>query len=59
MVFVVLHDLPPDETYRQVVAALLSLQHTAESVFGKVHSDVQQKRGWPAFLSETFSKANS
>ncbi len=45
MTSVVFHDLPPEETYRQIVAALLSLQCTSQHVFGRIHADMQEKRG--------------
>lgn len=45
MTSVVFHDLPPEETYRQVVAALLSLQRSSQRVFGRIYADVQEKRG--------------
>jgi hypothetical protein len=53
MTSVVFHDLPPEETYRQIVAALLSLQRSSQHVFGRIHADVQEKRGPVPALSFT------
>ena len=46
MAHVVFHDLPPEDTYCQIVDALQALHTTAEAIFSKVQEDVQEKRGW-------------
>ncbi|KAK9825415.1 hypothetical protein WJX81_003458 [Elliptochloris bilobata] len=44
MAFVVFHDLPADETYRQLVAALKSLQKTSEIISSRIQEVVSHKR---------------
>ncbi len=46
MAQVVFHDLPPEDTYRQIIDALQALHTSAETVFTTVREDVQGKRGW-------------
>ena len=48
MAQVVFHDLPPEDTYRQIIDALQALHTTAEAIFTRVQEDVRGKRGLAA-----------